>query len=254
MADQLSEERINELRDAFLVFDKDGDGTINTSELATVMRSLGMNPTEAEIQDMMAEMDSDGSGEIDFDEFLGLMGQRMQDVDEEEELKNAFKVRPLCLMAQAYITPMQAHTLLTHCSHVAHTFDEFLGLMGQRMQDVDEEEELKNAFKVGQLCLMAQAYITPTQAHTLLTYFSHVAHTFDEILGLMGQRMQDVDEEEKLKNAFKTFDKDGDGYITPADLRVVMTNLGEKLTDDEVDEMIHDADQDGDGKIDYDAG
>ena len=47
------------------------------------------------------------------------------------------------------------------------------------------------------------------------------------------------------------FDKDGDGYITAAELRHVMANLGEKLTEDEVDEMIREADQDGDGKVNY---
>ena len=49
----------------------------------------------------------------------------------------------------------------------------------------------------------------------------------------------------------RVFDKDGDGYITAAELRHVMANLGEKLTDDEVEEMIREADQDGDGKVNY---
>ena len=56
---------------------------------------------------------------------------------------------------------------------------------------------------------------------------------------------------EDLREAFKIFDKNGDGKIDPKELRHVMTNLGEKLTDDEVDEMIQTADADGDGKVNY---
>ena len=48
---KLTEEQIAEFKEAFSLFDKDGDGTITTKELGTVMRSLGQNPTEAELQD-----------------------------------------------------------------------------------------------------------------------------------------------------------------------------------------------------------
>lgn len=49
----------------------------------------------------------------------------------------------------------------------------------------------------------------------------------------------------------QVFDKDGNGFISAAELRHVMTNLGEKLTDEEVDEMIREADIDGDGQVNY---
>jgi hypothetical protein len=57
-ADSLTEEQIAEFKEAFSLFDKDGDGTITTKELGTVMRSLGQNPTEAELLDMIHEVDA----------------------------------------------------------------------------------------------------------------------------------------------------------------------------------------------------
>ena len=56
------------------------------------MRSLGQNPTEAELQDMINEVDADSNGTIDFPEFLTMMARKMKDTDSEEEIKEAFKV------------------------------------------------------------------------------------------------------------------------------------------------------------------
>ena len=138
-SEQFTQDQISELKEAFSLFDKDGDGSITTKELGIVMRQLGQNPTESELQDMVNEIDIDGSGTIDFQEFLSLMARKSQDNDVEDELIEAFKV----------------------------------------------------------------------------------------------------------------FDRDGNGLISAAELRHVMMNLGEKLTDEEADEMIREADIDGDGHINY---
>lgn len=114
-------------------------GSIDIKELGTVMRSLGQNPTAAELQDMVNEIDADGTGMIDFPEFLCMMARKMKDTDSEEDMLEAFRV----------------------------------------------------------------------------------------------------------------FDRDGQGFISPAELRHVMTNLGEKLSDEEVDEMVREADVDGSGQINY---
>ncbi|XP_039269510.1 neo-calmodulin [Styela clava] len=135
----LSEEQIAEFKEAFSLFDKDGDGKITTKELGTVMKSLGQNPSESDLQDMINEVDADGSGSVDFSEFLTMMARKMKDTDAEEEIKEAFRV----------------------------------------------------------------------------------------------------------------FDKDGNGYISGAELRHVMNNLGEKLTEEEITEMIREADMDGDSQVNY---
>ena len=119
------------------------------------MRSLGQNPTEAELQDMINEVDADGNGTIDFPEFLTMMARKMKDTDSEEEIREAFRFV----------------TILFECSNINYKCS--------------------------------------------------------------------------------VFDKDGNGYISSAELRHVMTNLGEKLTDEEVDEMIREADIDGDGQVNY---
>lgn len=122
------------------MFDKDGDGTINTKELGTAMRAMGQNPTEAELREMIQEVDSDGSGSIDFQEFCAMMEKKIN-------------------------------------------------------EEGDPEEEMKEAFAV--------------------------------------------------------FDKDGSGTISADELRQVMLNMGEKMTEEEIDDMIKEADSDGNGEIDY---
>lgn len=120
------------------MFDKNGDGKITTKELGTVMRSLGQNPTEAELTDMINEVDVDNDGSIDFPEFLTMMARKMKDTDSEAEIAEAFKV----------------------------------------------------------------------------------------------------------------FDRNGDGKISAAELRHVLTSIGEKLSDADVDQMIREADVNNDGEID----
>ncbi|CCA73697.1 probable Calmodulin [Serendipita indica DSM 11827] len=92
MTDRLSEEQISEFKDAFSLFDKEGDGTITTRDLGIVMRSLGETPSEAEIQDMLNEIDPDGSGTINFPDFLTMMARRMKADDVEDEIRQAFEV------------------------------------------------------------------------------------------------------------------------------------------------------------------
>ena len=138
-SDSLTEDKINEFKEAFEIFDKDKDGYITTKELGDIMKNLGQTPSEAELQDMINEVDIDGNGTIDFKEFLGLMARKMRDNDSEEELIEAFKV----------------------------------------------------------------------------------------------------------------FDRDGNGLISNVELQHVMASLGENVTMDEVDEMIKEADLDGDGYINY---
>jgi calmodulin len=63
----------------------------------------------------------------------------------------------------------------------------------------------------------------------------------------MSKKMKDSDGEAELKEAFRVFDRDGNGMISAAELKYVMTNLGEKLSNEEAEEMVREADLDGDG-------
>ena len=74
---------------------------------------------------------------------------------------------------------------------------------------------------------------------------------FPEFLTMMASKMKDNDSTEELRQAFEVFDRDGNGFVSAAELRHVLTNLGERLTDAEVDEMIYEADFDGDKQLNY---
>merc|ERR1711981_657204 len=95
-----SEEQKAEFKAAFDIFVEDSeDGTITTLELGKVFRMLGQNPTEQELQEMVDEVDEDGSGTIDFDEFCQMMGKQLaaealESIPErpEKELAEAFRI------------------------------------------------------------------------------------------------------------------------------------------------------------------
>ena len=76
---------------------------------------------------------------------------------------------------------------------------------------------------------------------------------FPGFLSLMGRSMnKETETEKQLIEAFKAFDKDSSGLISLAEVRHVLTNVsGEKLDDEDVDEILRDAEVDGDEYINY---
>jgi len=88
----MSELQRMEFKQAFQEFDKDGSGTISTKELLPVMRSMGQNPTEDEVLNLVIEYDVNGDGTIDFDEFMEMMKKQAEHQDNSAELKEAFKI------------------------------------------------------------------------------------------------------------------------------------------------------------------
>mmetsp|Transcript_24453 Transcript_24453/g.49553 ORF Transcript_24453/g.49553 Transcript_24453/m.49553 type:complete len:201 (-) Transcript_24453:403-1005(-) len=120
---ELTEEQKEEIREAFDLFDTDGSGnqllikiksilcflinaiqnifatwnfaflgTIDAKELKVAMRALGFEPSKEEIRKLISQIDKDGSGTVDFNEFLGMMKTKMGERDSREEILKAFSL------------------------------------------------------------------------------------------------------------------------------------------------------------------
>ncbi|XP_035464432.2 calcium-binding protein 7 isoform X1 [Scophthalmus maximus] len=68
---------MTEIREAFKVFDRDGNGFISKQELGTAMRSLGYMPNEVELEVIIQRLDMDGDGQVGFEEFVTLLGPKL---------------------------------------------------------------------------------------------------------------------------------------------------------------------------------
>lgn len=133
MADKLSEEKVAEIKEAFSLFDKDGDGCISTQELGTVMRSLGCNPTEAQLQGLLRELDRDGSGSVDFAEFLAVMARHSGPRSSEEEIREAFRV--FDKDGSGKVSASELHHVMTR--------------LGEKLSDQEVDEMIREADKDG---------------------------------------------------------------------------------------------------------
>ena len=88
----LTSDQLEEIREAFKLFDTDDSGTIDSDELKVAMRAMGFEPKREEVRRMIAESDRDGSGTISFDTFQSVMASKMHARDPKEEAIKAFRL------------------------------------------------------------------------------------------------------------------------------------------------------------------
>merc|ERR1711924_299545 len=88
----LTEEQLDEIREAFSLFDSDASGAIDVRELKAAMRALGFEGKNEELKKMVSDVDNDGNGTIEFVEFLGMMTGKMGGKASREDIEKVFKL------------------------------------------------------------------------------------------------------------------------------------------------------------------
>lgn len=144
-------EEVREFKEVFDLFDEDRSGFISKKELGKALRSLGANPTEAEIEEMMQEADANRDGVVDFPEYLVLMLSRLRSVrhlTDPKELRKMFRIldrestgkilrqefKRMMTTAGDRLSPEEVEEVLTHCDLDLdgnldfHTFVKLLGM------------------------------------------------------------------------------------------------------------------------------
>lgn len=130
---KLTEEQKEEIKEAFDLFDTDGTGKIDAKELKVAMRALGFEPKKQEIRNIIVDMDHDGTGTIQYHDFLDLMTLKMQERDPVEEMKKAF---------QLFLDDDADSITLKHLKKVAKD-------LGENMTDEELQEMIDEADRDG---------------------------------------------------------------------------------------------------------
>eukprot|EP01050_Picozoa_sp_SAG11_P007855 SAG11_NODE_666_length_7841_cov_24.388272_9_plen_153_part_00 len=87
---ELTEEQKQEIREAFDLFDTDKSGSIDYHELKVAIRALGFDIKKEEVRRIIVEVDREGTGTIEFPEFLSIMTEKISSRDPDEEIAKAF--------------------------------------------------------------------------------------------------------------------------------------------------------------------
>jgi len=144
-AEYLSEKDIHDLKEAFSLFDSDGDGVVNAIDLGRVMHDLGQDPTYSDLLTMIKEVDADGNGTIDFSEFMSMMAlsakadrEAVKKAPEDTvELRTAFKL--FDLNSDGYIDTSEL-------KHIVHTLGNEVS--DEEAADILRENDLNGDGKI----------------------------------------------------------------------------------------------------------
>ncbi|XP_061172583.1 calmodulin-like [Saccostrea echinata] len=264
----ITDEQIKLYQQVFRRFDKDKNGTISVENLEKVMKALGQDIAHDDIKSMIQEYDRSANGFISYLDFMEIMVKRgdQTEIITEEELTEVFSV-----------FDMDGCGTIT-----AHDLREAMAALGNGITEQEAEELIQKADKdedglvnitefraafemldtsgtgkvaISQLPDIIRK-IDPTARRSDINNMAKLLNKdgefgFHDFVNALTLRMRQADIEDELQRAFRIFDKDGDGYITVRELRHLMTNLGEKYTEEEVNEMIQIADFNQKGKVDF---
>jgi len=175
---QFTEEQIDEIREAFNLFDTDGSGAINYRELKAAMRALGFDTNKEEMKRIIDEIDADGSGEIEFPEFMQMMTGKMGAVDSEAEIMKLFS---------RFDRSSKGYIDVNDVKHIA-------GELGEKVED----DYLK------QMILQAggtDGHVTKEQFFKVMTWKSREGESF--IVEMYADSSDDEEEPAKSKGSFK---------------------------------------------------
>jgi centrin-1 len=125
----LTQDEIEELRQAFDLFDTDGRGTIDPKELRAAMQSLGFDTKNQTIYQMVQDIDKNCNGEVDFNEFLELMTSRLAGSDTKEDIQKIFEL---------FDDDKTGYISLQNLKRVAHE-------LGENMDDAELLEMIERA-------------------------------------------------------------------------------------------------------------
>jgi len=130
---KLTDEQKQEIKEAFDLFDTDGLGKIDAKELKVAMRALGFESSKEEIRKIILDMDREGNGTIEYQDFLDLMTIKMQERDPIEEMRKAFRL---------FIDDDSNKISLRHLRRVAKD-------LGENMTDEELQEMIDEADRDG---------------------------------------------------------------------------------------------------------
>ena len=127
----VSEQELSEYREIFNLVDADKGGSISSDELSHLMTTLGIQTTPEELAEMIAEIDQDGNGDIDFDEFVQVMSRKVQGDYTAEDVRHSFKMFKVEYAPKGLISVKDLEYALTHYGKVKMSVDDSKELISQ---------------------------------------------------------------------------------------------------------------------------